>query len=74
MEVWQAHTDLMDEDPLRRLRDVRRASTASATDNWHNVIFEHSRWEGTKRAVKRRLRQRCRSDPEDELDWKAGVL
>ena len=43
-------------------------------ENWHNVIFEHSRWEGTKRAVKRRLRQRCRSDPEDELDWKAGVL
>ena len=43
-------------------------------ENWHNVIFEHSRWEGTKRAVKRRLRQRCRSDPEDELDWKAGVF
>ena len=43
-------------------------------EDWHNVIFEHSRWEGTKRAVKRRLRQTCRSDPEDELDWKAGVL
>ena len=42
--------------------------------NWHKVIFERSRWEGTKRAVKRRLRQRCRSDPEDELDWKAGQL
>jgi hypothetical protein len=42
--------------------------------HWHKVIFERSRWEGTKRAVKRRLRQRCRWDPEDELDWKAGIL
>jgi hypothetical protein len=42
--------------------------------NWHQVIFERSRWDGTKRAVKRRLRQRCRSDSEDELDWKAGQL
>ena len=42
--------------------------------NWHKVILEHSWWDGTKRAVKRRLRQRCPSDPEDELDWKAGQL
>jgi hypothetical protein len=38
------------------------------------VILERCRWDGIKRAVKRRLRQRCPSDPEDELDWKAGRL
>src|SRR4029434_9543973 len=38
------------------------------------VIWEHCQWDGIKRAVKRRLRQRCPSDPEDELDWKAGRL
>jgi hypothetical protein len=41
---------------------------------WQKVILEHSQWEGIKRAVKRRLRQRCPSDPEDELDWKAVRL
>jgi hypothetical protein len=42
--------------------------------NWQKFIFEHCRWEGLKRAIKRRLRQRCPSDPEDELEWKAGRL
>jgi hypothetical protein len=42
--------------------------------NWQKVIFEHCKFDGLKRAVKRRLRQRCPSDPEDELDWKAGRL
>jgi len=42
--------------------------------NWQKVIWEHCKWDGIKRAVKRRLRQRCPSDPEDELDWKAGRL
>ena len=42
--------------------------------NWQKVILEHCQWDGIKRAVKRRLRQRCPSDPEDELDWKAGRL
>jgi hypothetical protein len=42
--------------------------------NWQTVILEHSEWDGIKRAVKRRLRQRCPSDPEDELDWKTGQL
>jgi hypothetical protein len=42
--------------------------------NWQKVIWEHCQWDGIKRAVKRRLRQRCPSDPEDELDWKAGRL
>jgi hypothetical protein len=42
--------------------------------NWQKVIFEHCQWEGLKRAVKRRLRQRCPSDPEDEIEWKAGRL
>src|SRR5215218_4215906 len=35
--------------------------------DWHEVIMERSRWDGAKAAVKRRLRQRCPSDPEDEL-------
>ena len=42
--------------------------------NWQHVILERCQWDGIKRAVKRRLRQRCPSDPEDELDWKAGQL
>src|SRR5947207_1428427 len=42
--------------------------------NWQKVILEHCQWDGIKRAVKRRLRQRCPSDPEDELEWKAGRL
>lgn len=42
--------------------------------NLQTVILERCQWEGIKRAVKRRLRQRCPSDPEDELDWKAGKL
>ena len=42
--------------------------------NWQRVILERCQWDGIKRAVKRRLRQRCPSDPEDELDWKAGQL
>jgi hypothetical protein len=42
--------------------------------NWQKVIVERCQWDGIKRAVKRRLRQRCPSDPEDELDWKAGQL
>src|SRR5258708_29143932 len=42
--------------------------------NWQKVILERCQWDGIKRAVKRRLRQRCPSDPEDELDWKAGRL
>src|SRR4029434_10359640 len=42
--------------------------------NWQKVIWQHCQWDGIKRAVKRRLRQRCPSDPEDELDWKAGRL
>ena len=42
--------------------------------NWQKVILEHCQWDGIKRAVKRRLRRRCPSDPEDELDWKAGQL
>jgi hypothetical protein len=42
--------------------------------NWQKVMLEHCQWDGIKRAVKRRLRQRCPSDPEDELDWKAGQL
>ena len=42
--------------------------------NWQKVILERCQWDGIKRAVKRRLRQRCPSDPEDELDWKAGQL
>ena len=42
--------------------------------NWQKVILEHCQWDGIKRAIKRRLRQRCPSDPEDELDWKAGQL
>ncbi len=42
--------------------------------NWQKVIFKHCQWDGIKRAVKRRLRKECPSDPEDELDWKAGRL
>jgi len=42
--------------------------------NWHTVILEQSHWDGTKSAVKRRLRQRCPSDREDELEWKTGQL
>ena len=42
--------------------------------NWQKDILELCQWEGSKRAVKRRLRQRCPSDPEDELEWKAGRL
>jgi hypothetical protein len=42
--------------------------------NWQKFIFERGRWEGLKRAIKRRLRQRCPSDPEDELEWKAERL
>lgn len=42
--------------------------------NWQKVILERSQWDGTKRAIKRRLRQRCPSDPEDDLEWKAGRL
>ena len=42
--------------------------------NWQEVILQLCWWEGRKRAVKRRLRQRCPSDPEDELEWKAGRL
>jgi hypothetical protein len=38
--------------------------------NWQKVIFEHCQWDGIKSAIKRRLRQRCPSDPEDELDFK----
>jgi hypothetical protein len=42
--------------------------------NWQKAIWERCQWDGIKRAVKRRLRQRCPSDSEDELDWKAGRL
>jgi hypothetical protein len=42
--------------------------------NWQKVIWDHGQWDGIKRAVKRRLRRRCPSDPEDELDRKAGLL
>jgi len=42
--------------------------------NWQTVILERCQWDGIKRAVKRRLRQRCPSDPESELDWKVGRL
>ena len=42
--------------------------------NWQTVIAERCQWDGIKGAVKRRLRQRCPSDPEDELEWKAGRL
>src|SRR4051812_36918863 len=38
--------------------------------DWQKVICEHCQWDGIKRAVKRRLRRRCPSDPEDELDRK----
>jgi hypothetical protein len=41
--------------------------------NWQKYIYEHCRWDGAKRAVKRRLRQECPSDSEDELNWKAGL-
>ena len=43
-------------------------------DGWQNAILERYKWEGMKGAVKRRLRQRGSSDPEDELDRKAGLL
>src|SRR3954468_7853705 len=42
--------------------------------DWQKVILERCQWDGIKRAVKRRLRQRCPSDPESELDWKVGRL
>jgi Prophage CP4-57 regulatory protein (AlpA) len=42
--------------------------------NWQKVIWEHCQWDGIKRAVKRRLRQRCPSDPEDELAQIAELI
>jgi hypothetical protein len=42
--------------------------------DWQKVIWERCQWDGIKGAVKRRLRQRCPSDSENELDWKAGQL
>ena len=42
--------------------------------HWQKAIWKRCHWAGIKRAVKSRLRQRCPSDPEDELEWKAGRL
>jgi hypothetical protein len=53
---------------------VRSQYQSMRFGDWHRVILELCHWEGIKRAVKRRLRQRCPSDPEDELEWKAGRL
>jgi hypothetical protein len=38
---------------------------------WQKAIWQRCQMDGIKRAVIRRLRQRCPSDPEDELERKA---